>query len=245
MNETLAWVIKPSVAADPNQAASRYREVAATKAASSETCHGVGARTTTARHEHLPAGRWKLRPPREPLQGVVSVATMAEKVFPLPPTNAGGSATAHALAGGEGPRTGAGRAAGLSGQGGQGRKPPGGLSSRQREDGHAGEAARGRGSRLGSRGRSWGLMAAPVVAVVGRKRGVGRPRLGCRLASESVNARSVVRIVEQGRTHRRVRLAEGGNEGRHSPLGVAAVMARYEARDSLQFSSFACRYLFI
>jgi hypothetical protein len=71
------------------------------------------------------------------------------------------------------------------------------------------------------------------------------PDLNRRLPSESVNARSVVRIVEQGRTHRRVRLAEGGNEGRHSPLGVAAVMARYEARDSLQFSSFACRYLFI
>ena len=53
--EALAWVIKPSVAADPNEAASRHREVAAPEGASSETCCGVGARTNTTRHDYPPA----------------------------------------------------------------------------------------------------------------------------------------------------------------------------------------------
>ena len=83
----VARVVKPSVTADANQAADRHREVAAPKDASAGMRHGAGARTNTARHEHLPAGRWKLRPLREPCQGVVSVATMAEKVSPVSPND--------------------------------------------------------------------------------------------------------------------------------------------------------------
>ena len=67
----VARVVKPSVTADANQEADRHREVAAPKDSSAGMRHGAGARTSTARHEHLPAERRKLRPLWEPSQGVV------------------------------------------------------------------------------------------------------------------------------------------------------------------------------